>query len=331
MSALGFWRELPRPIRALAPMEDVTDTVFRRIVASVAPPDVYFTEFVNADGLCSRGHDAVAHRLRFTETERPIVAQIWGNTPENYVKAARMIRALGFDGIDINMGCPVKKIVKNGACSALIENPALASELFHAACEGAGGLPVSIKTRLGFRTTKTEEWGRFLLELCPAVLTMHGRTARDMSDVPANWNEVAKVCAIRDEIGAETLVLGNGDVVSKTDLDSFPGRYGVDGVMVARGIFKDLNMFRRGPTDEESFANRHRAEKVELYLRHVALYRATWGDGRNFNIMKKFAKVYISGFPGAATLRGELMETSNYDQMMQILEGTHHVEAQSAT
>ena len=313
-SPSGFWSGLARPIRALAPMEDVTDTVFRRVVASIAPPDVCFTEFVNADGLCSAGYRAVAHRLDFTDSERPIVAQIWGNNPDNYRKAAVIIRDRGFEGIDINMGCPVKKIVKNGACSALIDNPSLAAELYHAARDGAPDLPVSIKTRMGFRTKKTEEWARFLLKLEPALLTMHGRTAKDMSDVPADWDEVAKVVAIRNEMKSATLVFGNGDVNSKSDLDTFPERYGVDGIMVARGIFRDLHIFRTSTGDEFSALDRNK--KIEMYERHIDLYRETWGADKNFNIMKKFGKTYISGFSGAAALRNLVMESRNFAEMI---------------
>ena len=202
----GFWDNLTRPITALAPMEDVTDTVFRRIVVRCGPPDVFFTEFTNADGLCSRGRDAVIHRLRFTEEERPIVAQIWGNNPEHYRTVCSQIRDMGFDGIDINMGCPVRKIVKTGACSALIDNPPLAREIIIATMEGAGETPVSIKTRMGFTKRRTEEWSSFLLDLKPAVLTMHGRIAKDMSDVPADWQEIGKVVRIRDATGSNTLI-----------------------------------------------------------------------------------------------------------------------------
>ena len=195
-------------------MEDVTDTVFRRIVAHCGAPDVFFTEFTSADGLCSVGYDAVAHRLRYTEAERPLVAQIWGIHPDTHMKAARLAVEMGFDGIDINMGCPVKKIVKTGACSGLIENPTLAREIYLATREGAGDLPVSIKTRCGFRSWRTEEWTGFLLELEPVVLTVHGRIARDESKYPADWDQVARVVTLRDQMESPTIILGNGDVTS---------------------------------------------------------------------------------------------------------------------
>ncbi len=302
-------------------MEDVTDTVFRRVVASTFPPDVYFTEFVSCDGLCSAGHDAVAHRLDYTEEERPIVAQIWGTSPERFYRAAGMIRALGFDGIDINMGCPVKKIVRNGACAALIDDPPLAAELVDAAREGAAPLPVSVKTRIGFREKKTEEWAAFLLDLQPALLTVHGRTARDMSDVPADWNEVRKVVELRNAMGSRTIILGNGDVVENRQLEEFPSRYGVDGVMVGRGVFHDLFIFRRSDSGDPSppFADLPSCEKLSLYRRHIALHREAWGNEKNFNVVKKFAKTYVSGFSGAAKLRTELMEACGYEEMLTIL------------
>lgn len=310
-----FWHALTRPIKVLAPMEDVTDTVFRRIVARCARPDVFFTEFTNTDGMCSEGHDAVIHRLQFTEEERPIVAQIWGNNPEHYLRACRDLRKMGFDGIDINMGCPVKKIVKNGACSALIENKSLAQELIAAAREGAGELPVSVKTRLGFRRLQTEEWAAFLLEQKPSVLTMHGRIAKEMSDFPAKWEEIAKVVQLRNAMGSETLIIGNGDVHRYGEAAEKAAAYGVDGVMVARGIFQNLFIFDPAGEGREFPP----AERIALLVDHLALYRATWGSDKNFEVMKKFVKIYVAGFQGAAKLRNRLMEAKDYGEIDETL------------
>ena len=311
----SFWQTLPRPITALAPMEDVTDTVFRRIVAGCGRPGVFFTEFTNADGLCSVGREAVIHRLRFTEEERPIVAQIWGNNPENYLRVCREICDMGFDGIDINMGCPEKRVVKQGACSALIDNPTLATELVRAAQEGAGELPVSVKTRLGFRSRRTELWSETLLRLHPAVLTMHGRTAKELSEVPADWGEIAKVVELRDAMGSDTLIIGNGDVTKREQIPDFCRDYGVDGVMIGRGIFHDLFIFRP-PETEGAFRDLPPREKLRHLREHVLLFREVWGEGRNVNILKKFVKVYVTGFAGAAGLRAELMETTGYDELL---------------
>jgi tRNA-dihydrouridine synthase len=311
----NFWTTLRKPIKALAPMEDVTDTVFRRIVGSCGRPDVFFTEFTNTDGMCSEGRDAVIHRLQFTEGERPIVAQIWGNNPDHYLRAARDLREMGFDGIDINMGCPVRKIVKNGSCSGLIENRPLAQELVLAAKEGAGDLPVSVKTRLGFRRIETEEWASFLLSLKPAVLTMHGRIAKELSEFPAKWDEIGKVVRLRNGLGSSTLILGNGDVMSLREIDEKVSAYGVDGVMVGRGIFQNIFLFNPDRAD----ADVEPAERIELLKEHMMLYRHTWGSDKNFEIMKKFVKVYISSFTGAAKLRGLLMDASGYEEIDEIL------------
>lgn len=313
----SFWHKLERPMKVLAPMEDVTDTVFRRIVARSGRPDVFFTEFTNTDGMCSEGRDAVIHRLQYTQEERPIVAQIWGNNPEHYERACRDLREMGFDGIDINMGCPVKKIVKNGCCSALAENKSLAGELIAAAKEGAGELPVSVKTRLGFRTMQTEEWAGFLLEQKPVVLTMHGRTAKEMSDFPAKWEEIGRVVRLRNEMHSDTLILGNGDVESLAEIDDKAATYGVDGVMIGRGIFHNIHLF----DPERQHAEFPPKERIALLEDHMELYRQTWGSDKNFEIMKKFVKVYISGFPGAAKLRNRLMEATGYPEIHAILGG----------
>jgi tRNA-dihydrouridine synthase len=312
----GFWNTLERPFTALAPMEDVTDTVFRQLVAKWGAPDVFFTEFVNVDGMCSAGREAVIHRLRYTEAERPLVAQVWGLRPENFEIAARDIAAMGFDGIDINMGCPVKKIIKSGACSALIDNPSLAAEMIQATKDGAGDLPVSVKTRIGFRKKCTLEWSGFLLDHDIAALTIHGRIAKDMSDVPADWDEVGKVAALRNEMGVRTLVIGNGDVESMAQVVDFHGRHGVDGAMVGRGIFHNPFLFAK---DASSFDELPFEAKASLLREHVALYRRTWGDKKNFNVMKKFVKVYIRGFEGASHIRGELMEAASYTDMLRLL------------
>ena len=317
----GFWQSLPRPFTVLAPMEDVTDTVFRRIVSRHGKPDVFFTEFVNVDGMCSPGREAVAHRLRFTEEERPIIAQVWGLKPENYARAADDIRAMGFDGIDINMGCPVKKIVKSGACSALIENPSLAREIIIATREGAGPLPVSVKTRMGFSRKKTEEWSGFLLELEPAALTMHGRIAKDMSDIPADWNEIGKVVSLRDAMGARTVVIGNGDVDSLQRVKQHHEQWRVDGVMIGRGVFHNLFVFRSGEASSE-YADLSIAQKLTFLKKHLVLQQETWGELHNFNVMKKFVKVYVASFGGAAHLRAALMEATDYEEMYSIIDRT---------
>jgi tRNA-dihydrouridine synthase len=305
----NFWSTLEKPIAVLAPMEDVTDTVFRQIVVRCGRPQVFFTEFTSTDGMCSAGREAVVHRLQYTEVERPIVAQIWGTVPEHHYEAARQVVAMGFDGIDLNMGCPVKKIVKNGACSALIDNPNLAAEIIRATREGAGPLPVSVKTRCGFRRWRTEDWCGFLLEQKPVVLTIHGRIAKDESKYPADWDEIGKVARLRDRMGSSTLVLGNGDVGSLKEIGAKSLRYGLDGVMVGRGILHYPYLFRDPeprPWPEQ--------DRLELLLDHVTLYRDTWGDQKYYGRLKKFYKMYVSSFPEASELRNRMMETESVSE-----------------
>lgn len=311
----SVWKRLPRPIKILAPMEDVTDTVFRRIVASYGRPDLFFTEFTSADGLFSPGRDEVIRRLQFTQEERPIIAQIWGNKPENYRKAAIFCRDLGFDGMDINMGCPVPKIVKMGACSALMNDRVLASELVLAAKDGAGSMPVSVKTRLGFRRTETEEWAGFLLSLNPAALTIHGRTAVQQSKGAANWDEIGKVVQLRNSMSAETVIIGNGDIKNLYDLLQKYELYGVDGAMVGRGIFEDLSFFNPGKGEWRDSP----ARRLSALAKHLRLFYETWGDKRSYGIMKKFFKLYVNGFAGAAQLRVKLMETENIYEALEFL------------
>lgn len=308
-----FWQNIPKPIWALAPMEDVTDSVFRQIVLACAAPRVFFTEFTSVDGIFSRGRDRVMHRLQFTQKERPIIAQLWGLVPENYFKAARLVSEMGFDGIDINMGCPERSIVRKGACAALIKNPKLASEIIKATQEGAGDLPVSVKTRIGYNQIATEEWIGFLLKHNLDCLTVHGRTAKEMSVPSAHWDEIAKAVKLRDDICPRTIVLGNGDVVDVQDGFQKVEQFGVDGVMVGRGIFKNIFAF------ETKKQQKTLLEMIELLRSHMHLFVATWGDKKNFLVLRRFFKIYVSGFEGASDLRVKLMTTKNIDEVEKIL------------
>ncbi len=313
MSSLRNWTRLKRPIRILAPMEDVTDTVFRRIVAAAGAPDVFFTEFTKADDLFGRRSASALQRLRYTAVERPIVAQIWGNVPTAYFDAARWLREHGFAGIDINMGCPKRKIAAKGFCSALIENRALAAELISAAREGAGSVPVSVKTRIGTNRPATEEWVRFLLEQQLDALTIHGRTVNEMSDVPARWGEIARAVRIRNEMGVDTLMVGNGDVRSLDMLYRRADESGVDGVMVGRAIFDNLEFFSGG-----TFHARPAAVRIRWLRDHFELFERVWGSSMNFHALKKFVGVYVRGFTGADVLTDRIMRTTALEQAVAI-------------
>ncbi|MCB0319674.1 MAG: tRNA-dihydrouridine synthase [Bdellovibrionales bacterium] len=330
MSVLGFWKELPRPFYVLAPMEDVTDTVFRRLVAECGRPHVFFSEFTSVDGLLSPAADRISHRLHYLPEERPIVAQIWGNDPEKFHQTAVELRTRGFDGIDINMGCPVEKIVKGGCCSALIEDPQLAAEIFLATKEGAGDIPVSIKTRIGFRRKITEEWAECLLHLEPAVITVHGRIAKQLSKGLADWGEISKFAVKRDEMGKQTLIVGNGDVQNLEDADVRAANAGVDGVMIGRGIFDNLFLFNRHAVP---LVERSVDEKLRLLLRHVEKFEGAWNGSKPFRILKKFFKIYVQGFPGASQARMRLVECETSDEVRNEVErilSSQKVEIQSS-
>jgi nifR3 family TIM-barrel protein len=305
----NFWIKLPRPFTALAPMEEVTDTVMRRMVGRVARPDVFFTEFTSTDGLVYGNQQDVAKRLIYTEEERPIVAQLWGTKPEHFYKSARLVAEMKFDGVDINMGCPERKVIKTGGGAGCIGEYELAKEIIVAVKEGAGGLPVSVKTRIGKNKIITEEWVGFLLEQGIDALTVHGRTAREMSKVPTHWDEIRKAVEIRNKIRKETIVIGNGDVLNWQDAQKKAEEYGVDGVMIGRGIFANPAAF-----DPEGRVLT-REEKLRYLLEHAWLFEEIWKGKKNWAEMNKMIKMYVNGFDGASKLREKLMTASNRQEL----------------
>ena len=356
---LGFWEKLKKPFFALAPMLDVTDAPFRAIIAKYskpfdraqgepAGPDVFWTEFVSADGLMSKpklpegavgrtskpvlgGREHLLHMLKYSEAERPIVAQLFSGNPEKMRGAAAFCAELGFDGIDINMGCPDKSVEKGGAGAALIKNIPLAKELIRAAKEGAGGLPVSVKTRVGYNKVEIETWIPALLEEGIAALTIHARTRKEMSKVPARWEHIARAVEIRDEMKVPTLIIGNGDVKDMADARAKAAKTKCDGVMLGRAIFGNPFLFSNS-RELENRENREVVgvkEKLKVMVEHAKLFEEMLGlkrhrslgrtDSRgesvlggikSFAIMKKHFKAYAEGFPGAKDLRIKLMETT---------------------
>ncbi len=319
--------DLPKPFLVLAPMDDVTDTVFRQIVADCAPPDLYFTEFVNVDGLQSPGRQKLIKKLQFTPKEKPIFAQLWGINPENFYKTTKEVIEMGFSGVDLNMGCPVKTVIKNGACAALINNKSLAAEIIDAtkeACLTAGknqtAFPLSIKTRVGF-TTADLSWFEFLFTKMLDLLSIHGRTAKQLSNVQADWELIGQVRQMRDVLCPSTKIVGNGDVINRTQAEDYAKKYKLDGVMVGRGVFHDPFLF----ASKSPWTSYTKEQRIELYRRHIELFAATWKRGEyRFDSLKKFCKVYISGFEGASELRSEFMKTISPKEALQVLE-THNL------
>lgn len=311
--ATSIWQQLQRPIFILAPMDDVTETVFRRVVARLAAPDLFFTEFAYVDGLMTRARQRVGRRFLHTEAEQPLIAQIWGTRPDYFYTVARELAAGEFGyfaGIDLNMGCPERKVVRRGCCAGLIDHQQRASDIIRATKEGAGHLPVSVKTRCGTTRWVTEEWAGFLLEHELAALTIHGRIAQEMSYFPARWDEIARVVALRDASGQSTLIIGNGDVISYQDGLDKVRRYGVDGVMIGRGIFKNLWIF----DSTIDPATVPLPVRLHLLLEHIHLWRATWEGQRNFEGLKKFYTTYLAGLPEANDLRQRLLLCPTLDE-----------------
>ncbi len=288
----NFWTKLPKPFTVLAPMDDVTDVVFREIINETARPDVFFTEFVSSDGLLYNPA-SLSKKLLFPPGQHPIVAQIWGTDPDTVALSAKIVADLGFDGIDINMGCPKRAIMAKGGGAGIIGNFFLAEKIINAA---RVGLPVSVKTRLA------PDWIEFLLRQNLEALTIHGRTPKQMSTGQANWEEIGRVAKANT---TKTLIIGNGDVKSYSEAVEKADKYGVDGVMIGRGVFADPYVFSK------TKVSLTKDQKLALARKHLELFVNTWGQEKNWESVKKFFKIYINGFKGAARLRNELMVNSD--------------------
>ena len=315
----NFWQNLPRPFFVLAPMEDVTDVVFRHVVAEAAAPDVYFTEFTNSESYCHpEGRDSVRGRLTFTEDEQPIVAHIWGDNPEHFREMSIGMAEAGFKGLDINMGCPVPNVVGNGKGCGLIRRPDVAAELIEAA--KAGGLPVSVKTRLGM--TEVDEWHdwlRHILEQDIANLSIHLRTRKEMSKADAHWELIPEIKKLRDEVAPGTLLTINGDIPDRKTGLELVEKYGVDGVMIGRGIFKNPYAFEHEPEEHTS------DELLNLLRVHLDLFdKYAEIEPRKYTPLHRFFKIYVKGFRGAAELRNELMNTRSTDEARALLNSFQH-------
>jgi len=300
-----FWGNLKKPIVALAPMADVTDAAFRRIIARHGSPDIMWTEFVSADGIIradKAGKEKLMKDLLYTESERPIVAQFFTAHPELMEKAAHLAAGLGFDGIDINIGCPDRGVEKQGAGAALIKNPKLAREIIVAAQRGAPQLPISVKTRIGYNKNEIETWLPELLKENLAAITLHLRTRKEMSKVPAHWDVARRAVEIRDKVKSQTYILGNGDIASPEEGIQKSKETGCDGVMLGRAIFGNPWLWSGHVPSIQ--------ERLQVVVEHSQLFEDLLPH-KNFAVMKKHYKAYVNGFDGAKELRVELMKTKN--------------------
>ncbi|KKQ19027.1 MAG: tRNA-dihydrouridine synthase [Parcubacteria group bacterium GW2011_GWC1_36_9] len=345
----NFWQKLDKPFFCLAPMSDVTDIAFRHMLAKYGKNRenrnkvVFWTEFVSADGLCNKlGRKKLSHMLEFSESERPIVAQVFGANGDNMKKACQYVASLGFDGIDINMGCPDKSVVNQGAGAGMIKNPKLAREIIqavHAGIKSAGcHIPVSVKTRTGFNKEGIDTWIPELLKEDISALTIHLRTAKELSLVPANWDHIKKIKELIKKSGKDILLIGNGDVVDIDDAKRKCEKYGCDGVMIGRGVFGNPWLFRRGVASKETWERDGAStrnflvkkypcsleatplkERLQVMLEHTRFFEKMLGKHKSFDVMKKHFKAYVNGFEGAKELRVKLMETENAEQVEDVV------------
>lgn len=334
---MNFWNELPHPFTVLAPMEGVTDIVFRQVVAKAGRPDVFFTEFTNVSSFASeKGRHDVLERLDIAENEPPIVAQIWGKNPEHFAETASALKNLGFSGLDINMGCPDKHVNKAGGGAAMIKTPELALECLKQA-KANTTLPVSVKTRLGWaRVEEYSDWLSLLLGRHLAALTVHLRTKKEMSKVSAHYELIPEIVKLRNQLSPETKLIINGDIagllptekseqvettapaVPHTSAKELHEKYPeVDGFMIGRGVFQNPYCFtEHQPTREEL---------TDLFLYHLNLFDVRQKDLESrgsrypYEPLKHFFKIYVNGYNGSKDLRMKLMSCTSTSELRQIL------------
>lgn len=311
----NFWSELPRPFFILAPMEDVTDIVFRHVVSEAARPDVFFTEFTNTESFCHpEGIHSVRGRLTFSEDEQPIVAHIWGDKPDHFREMSIGMAEMGFKGIDLNMGCPVANVAGKGKGSGLILRPERAAEIIQAA--KAGGLPISVKTRLGYYDIEEwRDWLKHVFEQDIANLSIHLRTRKEMSKVDAHWELIEAIKNLRDEIAPNTLLTINGDIPDRQTGLELAEKYGIDGVMIGRGIFNNPFAFEKEPREHTS------KELLDLLRLHLTLFdKYATSETRQFKSLRRFFKIYVRSMRGASELRHQLMSTETTDEVRALLD-----------
>ncbi len=301
-------------LKVLAPMEGITDSVFRQMICDIGKPDLFFTEFLNVEGFCSKGRKNVEHRIRFVDKERPIVFQLWGNNPDMYAETVREIINLRPDGIDINIGCSVHDIISGGRGSALIKDKPLVKEILSAVRDSLKGsnISLSVKTRLGFDFVDIDGWIGFLLNEKLDMITVHGRLSKDSYATPSNWELIGKCADLRDQISPSTKILGNGDLKDIIQGEEYCRKYNLDGFMIGRGILNNPWLFSgRSEISKE--------ERIETLLKHLNLFEEFWIDSKPFQSQKKYVKAYLNNFDGVNELRQSLLLSESLDEMRLIL------------
>uniref|UniRef100_K3X2Z5 tRNA-dihydrouridine synthase n=1 Tax=Globisporangium ultimum (strain ATCC 200006 / CBS 805.95 / DAOM BR144) TaxID=431595 RepID=K3X2Z5_GLOUD len=317
---MSFWSKLAKPIYCVAPMANVTDVAFRRVITDLAKPTVMWTEFVSCEALTydTASRKRMMATLMYAEQERPVVAQLFGSKPEQFYESAMIVRDLGFDGIDINMGCPETNVNNQGSGASLILDPPLAENIIRECKRGAGDIPVSVKTRIGFHEIDYKDWVLRLLGTEPEVLTIHGRTRDEMSKVPAHWDAIGDIVNLSKSIGSSALILGNGDVKNLVEAKQKVDEYGVDGVMLGRALFGNPWLFQ-GHLDTSRIPVK---EKLEVIRQHTKYFETLLAEPKlvGFPRMKKFYGAYLKGMPNARQVRDKFALTRTAEDVYEILD-----------
>ena len=322
----NVWQKLKKKktFFVLAPMAGVTDFTFREISADIGGVDLFFTEFISTEGVTRFGIEKYMSQLKFTKKQRPIIVQFFGSRPEQFEKCAKLAVKLGFDGIDINMGCPDRNVKKQGAGSELIRNPELAKEIIQSTIKGCDGkLPVSVKTRLGYNTENIGEYLKILediTELGIDAITIHGRTVKQGYGGKADWEKIGQINKVLKKINPDIIVIGNGDIKTSEEGKKKAEKYGVDGIMIGREVLKNPWVFNCEPASPAGRYSRIKRidpnikDRLRLCLKHTQLFKKFYGEGKSFSFMKKYYRAYLLGFKGAGIMRRKLMELKDFDE-----------------
>lgn len=309
------WKDFSRRkiFSVLAPMEEVSDSAFRQLLIKIKRPDIFFTEFTSIDGIFSKGRDSVLQRFKYKKNELPLIAQIWGKDYSLYKKAVKLIINEGFSGVDINMGCPDKDVVKCGAGAALINNFNNAKDIVENIRSVSKKYPLSIKTRLGFNDENID-WIKFILSLKIDALTIHLRTAKAKSSGLPNYEIMKDISKLRDDISPNTVLICNGDIKSIEQGEQLCKNSGFNGYMIGREAVNNPYVFSGKNREELS-----KKARILLIKKHTEIFEMLWDKKKNFNILKKFYVRYVSNFEGSKELRMRLMEAKTYDDVYNLL------------
>jgi tRNA-dihydrouridine synthase len=353
---MNFWQQLAadkKMILALSPMDGVTDYPFRQIVKKYGKPDLIFTEFANVEGICNGAKQILQH-FDFDDSQRPLIAQVFGKNPEHFYQVAILLSQIGVDGIDINMGCPAKTVANNGSGAALIKTPDLALEIIRAVKRGVAdwgkgktiddcpdlkekvkselkrrmeffnlkeanheNLPsISVKTRVGYDADEIDNWFPYLLEEDLAAISLHGRSLKQAYSGQADWNLIAKAAAMVRDKNPEIIFLGNGDIDSYADALNKTKKYKTDGALIGRASFGDPFVFLKKQAASDEF------NIFEIALEHAQLFEDTYKDQERYSFlpMRKHLAWYTKGVKDAALIRSQLVKTNSAAEVKSIFE-----------